>query len=169
MIKKIVLLLMALAAIYGAVMSPFSITETLDKKAKLESTIAEHDRVKRDRDTAYTRMVDTKNAFESQRTFQVHYSDLYTIKQMLDAVSGVSFSGLYEVDPNNGYMVGSTLNIEDYNGVNTPKPSAVQLSIIAENTAAGLNVVNTMELPIVSITTLEPGRIDVIFLTGGDS
>lgn len=169
MIKKIILLLMALAAIYGAVMSPFSLTETLAKKDNLERAITERDNTKKSRDNAYTLMVNSKNAFESQRTFDVHYTDIYKIKQLIDVMSGVSFAGLYEVDPKNGYMLGATLNIEDYNGVNTPKPSAVQLSIIAENTAAGLNVVNTMELPIVSITTVEPGRIDIIFLTGGDS
>lgn len=169
MIKKIILLLLALAAIYGAVMSPYSLTETLDKKAKLEQVITEKANAENSRNSARDKLMNSKNAFESQRNFSVEYYDLYKIKLMLDAVSGVSFYSLAEVDPDNNYALGANLNVEDYADNSVSKPRAVQLTLYAENTADGLSAINTMELPLVSITTEEPGRIELIFLTGGDN
>lgn len=169
MIKKLVLLLMSLAALYGAIMSPFSLPNTLEIKASLETALASKENARTSMTSAKTAMVNAKNAFESQRTFDIHYSDLAKIKQLFDSVSGVSFSGLAEIDPDSNYALGVNLDPESYADGSIAAPKAVRLSIVAENTVAGLKIIDRLELPIVSILTTEPGRIEVIFLTGGDN
>lgn len=169
MIKKLILFLLAVAAVYGAVLSPYNLPAALDKKANLEQALVSKAQASTSRDSARASLSSAKNAFDSQRTFEIAYTDLGRIKKMLDAVTGVSFSGIEEVDPANGYALVGPLNIEDYADGAVLPPSAVKLSVVAENTAAGLRVINTMQLPLVSIDVQEPGRMEIIFLTGGES
>ncbi len=168
MIKKIVLALLAVVAIYGAVLSPFSLTNTLEHKTQLEQTIKSRNEAKDGRDAARESYANAVAAFESQRSFDIHYTDLARMKQLIDTVTGISFSGLYEVDPNMNFALGAPLNPEDYPAGSTTLPPAVCMSVIAEDTAAGLRILDKLELPVYSITTSEPGRIDIIFMTGGE-
>lgn len=167
MIKKIVLLVLALASLYGAFLSPYSLSTTMEKKSQLESAISSQTAAKNERDMARIALNNAVTAFESERTFDIHYTDITRMKQLIDSVTGVSFAGMYEADPKANYMLGGQLLIEDYLDGTAQLPQAVALSLIAEDTAAGLRIVDKLELPAVRITTSEPGRIDIIFLTGG--
>ena len=168
MIKKLVLVLLAAVALYGAIASPYSLVSTLDRKAALEAAVAEKDSAEAALNNSRSAYVNAANAFESQRTFTDVHADLQQMKALLDAVTGISFAGLYEADPNMNFALGAPADPEAYPS-GTPLPVALCLQVVAEDTAAGLRIIEKMELPVQSIVTTEPGRIDVIFLTGGDS
>lgn len=176
MIKKILLFLLALAAVYGAVLSPYSLSNTFDTKSRLESAIAQQASAKSARDTAKQSLDSAKVAFESERTFGLHYTDLASIRTILDNVVGVSFVNLYEADVNANYAQGQIIDIDSLAAINEngeavpfTLPPALMLTIMAENTADGLRILDRFEMPIHHINTSEPGRIEVIFLTGGES
>lgn len=169
MIKKIVLVLLALAAVYGAVMSPYSLTETLNKKATLEGALANKASVEQQANAASQGYIAAKNAFDSNRSFEIAYNDLAKIKTLIDAVSGVDFQSLSAANPDQNFIVGERLNIEDYVEGGPLPPAAIVMSIYAADTASGLDVINRLELPVVKINVTEPGRIEVTFLTGGES
>lgn len=169
MIKRIVLVLLFLVAAYGAVASPYSLVNTLDTKAQLETAISDQKAAKDTRDAAKSRYVSAKNAYESERTFDIHYTDLPRMKQLIDSVTGISFYSLSEVDPSANYLLGAPVDLERLADGTAELPRAVSLSLVAEDTAAGLRIVDKLELPIVSMSVTEPGRIEIIFLTGGES
>lgn len=168
MIKKIVLVLLAAFCVYTAYTSPYSVSNALASKDKLENASVFRTTAKARLDKSKQDLKKAANAFESARYFDIHYTDVVRVKQLIDAVTGVSFYGLYEADPATDYALCGQLDLTAFENGGGELPAALCLSIIAEDTASGLRVLDKLEMPVVRIETNEPGRIDIIFLTGGD-
>lgn len=175
MIKKVVLLLLAVVSVYAAVLSPFSIMQTLEEKTQLETALQAQSQAKQSRDAAKSSSASAKSAFDSERVFTTGYTEVVELRSLIDRVTGITFVELREADINSNYAPGVVIDLDSFtssgdDGVPTATlPPALILSLMAENTAAGLKIVNMLELPICRITTQEPGRIDIVFLTGGES
>lgn len=174
MIKKVVLLLLALAAVYAAALSPFAVMSTLDKKDQLEAAIQAQTQAKQSRDNAKTSSASAKSAFDSERVFTTGYTEVVELKSLIDRVTGVSFVELREADINANYAPGVVIDLDSFTAPTDGSvptavlPPALIMTLVAEDTAAGLRIVNMLELPICRITTEEPGRIETVFLTGGE-
>ncbi len=176
MIKKLVLLLLAVVAVYGAALSPFCLPNTLSTKAELEDVLMRKDAAASQMGDAQTTLANAINAFDSNRQFDTAYSDIGRIHQFLKQIQGVDVVSMCEADPNMDWAKGMEINIEDYAPISetesaaglTPPP-AVCMTLAVEDIPQGLSLIDKFALPVCKITTTAPGTIEVTFLTGGVS
>lgn len=183
--KKVVLLFLALITAFMAFapnsiqsvlpieLPAVDIMSTLETKDKLEAALSENKSAAAARTNAMQNYQNAVAAFDSQRTVDIHYTDVYRIQQLLSGVQGVTFVSLHEADPNANWAKGMELNVEDYKPAGemevatTSLPQAVCMTLIAENIPQGLAIVDRLALPVCQILTTSPGTIEVTFLTGG--
>lgn len=158
--KRILISLIAIVAIAAACISPFNIFKAMDNYNRLEVAIRQFEQSKGTIDASRSALAAAQSSFDNGRTFEVSYGDIDSLCEVLDNISSVSVSAKTNVDAQENF---APLGEYDAN-IN---PSAVKLSLVAEDTVSALNIVNRMELPIYRIFVSEPGLVDVIFLTGG--
>lgn len=176
MIKKLLFLLLAVAAIYGAALSPFNIRTALETKATLEQTLKDKQNASQQKTQAQMTFSNAVSAFDSERQFEIHYTDVYRLRQLLDGIQGMEFVSLHQADPAANWAKGMEINVDDFAPIsetegnpNATLPTAVCMTLMVEDIAQGLKVVDRMSLPICQIITSSPGTIEVTFLTGGVS
>lgn len=163
MIKKLILLVLAIGAAYGALLSPYSYKANENvpqeiKQVQMELSDAEVNSVK-----AREEMHNAKATFDNNHSFDVAYNDLSKLSKLLSITAGISVSGMSAYDPVSQMEIGP---YDPESGAELP--AAILMKLVVDDINGGLRVVNRLELPVISLTVNEPGNIDVIFLTGGD-
>lgn len=158
--KRLLFAIIALASIAFAIFGPFGVLHLMDNYFAVENARIQYENSKRSVDSARYGLRDSQAAFDESRTFEIDYSDIDRLKEVLDNVSTVTVSGITNMDAQQSFA-----SQDAYTGDNTS--SAVKISLVVEDTVSALNVLNKMELPIYNIYISEPGLIDITFLTGG--
>lgn len=165
MLKKLLILALTLAGVVLCAISPYAIPKTLTRYNDLKETLNLQKTAEESNKQALDSYTNAKSAFDSQHTFEVAYSDIYRLYELLNALAGVQVASMESVDPMNNYTTIASIDPENYT---EGSASAIKLSVIAEDTVAGLRILDRIELPVHSVTVEEPGTISLIFLTGGD-
>lgn len=157
--KRIVMLLLAVATVAAAMFSPFSVFQAKTNYDALESAMVTYNNAASTVGVADNQLQSTITEFTQNRNFEIFYGDVDSLVRVLNSVAGINVTATMGCDVTNAYT-----ELGEYNS-DVPA-SAVKLSLIAEDTVTALNVVNRMQLPIYRIDASEPNNISVIFLTG---
>lgn len=73
------------------------------------------DNAMRNKETSLSRLEMAEQAFVNQRTFEIAYSDLDSILELLEGVSGITVANVTAIDPQNGFAeVGSREEVDLY-------------------------------------------------------
>lgn len=160
MIKKIILLLLAAACIYGVGFSPYSVPAFLDNSAQLRETLAAYDSAKRAKEDSDRALVDSQNAFVDKRNFDVAHTDVDKIIEVLSSAMSITVSSVNTADPLQHFAPGSIWD-------GSEQPDAVIVSMAVEDSTAALRIIDKLQLPIYEITVSEPSMVNITFLTGG--
>lgn len=158
--KRILLAILAIAALVAVFISPYNINNTLANYRQVNSAVAGYTFAQDNLKNTQVGVNSARDAFSSQRTFEVHFSDVSRIVQLLNGVATIQVSEVMCCDALNQFV--PTVMWEE--GMS---PSAVRITLSVEDTIVALNVLAKMELPVYSVSTLEPGTVTIIFLTGG--
>ena len=158
--KRLLFALIALGCMAFAIFGPFGALQMVENYFLVENAKNTYENSRRAVDSAKYSLSSAQTAFDKSRSFEISYSDIDRIKEVLDNVATVTVSGITNVDAQQAFATQDAY---------TPgsNASAVKMSLVVEDTVSALNVLDKMELPIYNIYVSEPGLIDVIFLTGG--
>lgn len=159
--KRVVYFLLLVGALYAAVLSPYGVLKTKDRMSTLDTALRSYVTAKSQLEGARMSLQEAEAQFINDRSFEIAYSDITRLMQVLDNVSSVTVSAVNVADPEQNFMIGSTW---------TPGQDAKALvfSLAVDDTVAALRMVGKMQLPIYSVTVTEPNIVNVTFLTGGD-
>lgn len=106
-------------------------------------------------------LVESVNAYNEARTFDVYYGDVTRVYDVLANIAGISVSSITKVDPANGYVDAGVYTEGD-------TPLAVEVVMLTDDVASAVKVIEKMELPVYEIDWQSPNVLSVIFLTGGE-
>lgn len=161
--KRVILLLMAVAALCGAFlpMSPYNFGSAQSMMTELKLSQADYVGAKADLNRAQQELAKAQSTYDSGRTFEVYYGDIIRLKELFSGIAGLNIQTITNCDATKNFATSVPWSAED-----PVAPTAVKFSITAEDPTSALNIINRMELPIVQLTVTEPNMIDFIFLTG---
>lgn len=160
--KKIVFGTIAATAFIFALapFSPASVTNAASTLNEVDAAVEKYNSDLKDIESLRSDAELAKNTFDSERTFEVHYSDISNVLRVLYNVSGITVSEVTVVDPEQGFAVVSPYIEGSY-------AEALKISMTATDTKTILEVLDRMEFPIYSLYIREPNYVDLIYLTGG--
>lgn len=99
--------------------------------------------------------------FNSKRTFDVSYTDVSRIHQVLYNIPGIEVQSMEKIDPMNGYIeCGYVVEGDTF--------SAVKINMLVASPETVLSVLYKLQVPVHSFNWDEPNKFSVIFLTGGE-
>ena len=158
--KRAVLLFVAIVSVIFVFVSPFSVFYTLETL----NTLSDERERSRSSSTQMTELkaelASSMQSFDSNRTFEVHYSDVASIVKVLQNLSAVSIIDIKVVDPSNNFAP-----VDVYTEGYTGTVGALQVSMTAEDIITILDILDKMELPIYSLY-VQDTSVTVVFLGG---
>ena len=160
MIKKIFLLLIAAGIIYAVGFSPYSVPGLLENSNKLRSTLAAYDNNKRAMEDSERTLSEARNEFIAKRDFEVAYSDVERVVDVLSGAMNITVSSVNTADPEQHFAPGSIWDGQD-------QPEAVIVSMAVGDSVSALRIIDKLQLPIYEVTVSEPSMVNITFLTGG--
>ena len=158
--KRIIYLVLLLGALYAAIMSPYGVLKTKSKIENLSESLRFYVTTKSQVEGSKMSLAEAENNFNSQRTFEIAYSDVSRLVKVLDNVMTVTVSAVNVADPAQYFVPGSAWREGD-------TPEAVIVALAVDDTVSALRIIDKMELPIYSVAVTEPNIINITFLTGG--
>lgn len=158
--KRVVFFILMLAALYTALLSPINIREMMGRKEQLQEALDTYSNSQRALDTAKSALRETQQRYINKRVFEVAYSDVSRLTEVLNSVINITVSAVNTADPAQNFIAGGTWT-------EGTESKAVILSLTVEDSVSALRVIDKMELPIYEITVSEPNIVNITFLTGG--
>lgn len=158
--KRAIALIFMLAAVALALLGPFNILNGINNLNSLKTAVYEYSDIRSSIAASQRNVYTAQSAFEEGRTFNVDYKNIDQIVEILDNITSISVSSINAVDAQQ-YFTPIGLYEE---GV---QPTAVKISMVAEDPVAALGVLDKMELPVYEVFISNPNLVDVTFLTGG--
>lgn len=162
MIKKIILLLITAAMVYAVGFSPYSIPQFLQNSSNLRSVLATYDNNKREFEDSERTLAEARNEFVSKRNFEVAYSDIERVIDMLGGAMNITVSSVNTADPHQFFTPGSIWDGQE-------QPEAVIVSMAVGDSVSALRIIDKLQLPVYEVTISEPSMVNITFLTGGAS
>ena len=157
MIKRILFLLCTAAAIAAVFMSPYNYKQSLDKYNELDSALTHYNEAKANVSKAQSGVETSAREFMSTRKSELYFGDIDKLTTVLNNTVGIS---VIACEGRDAYHQFAPVNsVED--------ASAVCMSLAVEDMSVALRVVSALELPLYSLAVIEPGTLEVTFLTGG--
>lgn len=158
--KRLVIGLLAIVAAVYAVVSPYSVPKTLERYSDFQDAVFNYEQATADYNSQVSSLQSAQSNFDSTRTFEVHYSDIDRITQVLKGVATVNVTDLTSCDPANMFNPVSTY-------IQGDTPAALRISVATEDPVGALRILDKMQLPMYDIHVVEPNLIEFTFLTGG--
>lgn len=142
--------------------SPYGILATASNFFKINSELNELENLKASNIELREEYIKAKNNFDSKRVFEVHYSDVSSLKKVLESIPSVEIRSINSCDADKSYLVGAEWS-------ETSNANAVKLTLYSKDKASLLNIINKLELPVRNVYLTVNGELEVLFLTGGGS
>lgn len=105
-------------------------------------------------------VVTAAQEFDAARTFDISYTDVDRILQVLAAVDGIEVRSTYSVDPLLGYQ-----DVAIYNSGDVTQ--AVRFDMLVDDVRTALDVFDKMELAVADYAFTAPNGLSITILTGG--
>lgn len=150
----------ALALGVVLMVSPIGILNARDNLRRAKAEEVKMDTYIANEEAALSSLEAAKSAFESDREFDIAYSDPAGIYSVLSNVSGVEVKNTVIVDPLNNFVEKGML-------VSGAPHAAVRMDLVVSDVDSVLSTVVKLQLPLVSVDYSYPNSLSITFLTGG--
>ena len=155
--NKIVMTVVAIVTLALAILLPkYGMRSSYNTYLKMQSDLSNYNSIKANVDRSQHELSAAQDAFESARQSEIYYGDVERIVSILNNLTMLS---VVDTQP---------YSVENYftPAANDMYPTAYKISIVTNNLASTLSIIDRLELPVYNIQVMEPNMVDVIFLTG---
>lgn len=156
--RKIFLIIVSLALVAAMFVGTPNVWQFVEAKQTVEHNLSEYLAGKADAADAASDKLRARAAFDSDRTFDIDYTDLSSVYRLLNAVSGIKVEKVRAVT-----LAGNFADPKEW--VGNAQVEALQFTLKCDNAFDALRVLGKMQLPIVN-TTWAGGVVTVTVLSG---
>lgn len=142
--RKVIMVVITVAAMLACITSPLSVFKTLDAIDSLRSASDNYKREEANVSEARTTVNSSINAFKTSREFQIPIEDVDSTVQLLNSIVSTQVKSVLELDQDN-YLTELGPRVESAGS------EAVRITLVSSDIVATLRAIDRMELAVISM------------------